>query len=482
MVNYGDGHIAVGRMMAHDLGPEFYDRGGYFVCSTDWGENWIECLSRIEATRTGWVNIDQMRDAAGAEVVVSHAGINVNVGFHDCPNVWSPSVVCDPTALWPRVAVGDSFVVQIAYPGLDGLALCRSWDAGTSWDILPFEICTNSNLGDTDPDGYDITARGSSVAAVCAGYGTDVLLALSTDFGTSWQETVIYDIDETWQTPDEFVPDGSCGVIFDGNDNPHVIWGTYYSPGDGTILLSLDAGIMHWSEATGIQVITFPLRDTTICAPLGRDGNYASSPDIAVDSNSGVYVTYSQTIPERDINGNCYEHIYAVRSTDGGFTWDDSLDITLGTGFDASFPSLADFVDDTLRLVYNSDPFAGNFLQGNHEQIRVAVVYLEVPVSTFPVGVSEKDEGIPRIFSLEQNYPNPFNTSTRMIYRVGSRGWVDLRIFDVLGREAARLVSEEKSQGTYEVEWDASGFASGVYVARLQAGSFVDSKKLILLR
>jgi hypothetical protein len=91
-------------------------------------------------------------------------------------------------------------------------------------------------------------------------------------------------------------------------------------------------------------------------------------------------------------------------------------------------------------------------------------------------------ERIVSTFSLEQNYPNPFNPKTSFEFRVPSSEFVSLKIFDVLGREVAVLVSEEKSAGEYRVTWDASGFSSGVYLYRLQAGNFVETKRMMLLR
>jgi hypothetical protein len=85
-------------------------------------------------------------------------------------------------------------------------------------------------------------------------------------------------------------------------------------------------------------------------------------------------------------------------------------------------------------------------------------------------------------FSLSQNYPNPFNPSTSIEYRVGNRRYVTLKVYDVLGREVATLVNEEKQPGVYEVEFDASQLSSGIYFYTLEAGEFRDTKKLILLK
>ena len=85
-------------------------------------------------------------------------------------------------------------------------------------------------------------------------------------------------------------------------------------------------------------------------------------------------------------------------------------------------------------------------------------------------------------FLLEQNYPNPFNPATNIKFQIPSTSFVTLKVFDVLGREVATLVNEEKTAGTYSAQWNAGSVASGVYFYRLKAGEYVATKKLILLR
>ena len=85
-------------------------------------------------------------------------------------------------------------------------------------------------------------------------------------------------------------------------------------------------------------------------------------------------------------------------------------------------------------------------------------------------------------FNLHQNYPNPFNPSTTISYSISEIEFVTLKVYDVLGNEIANLVSEEKRIGNYEIEFNASKLPSGIYFYRIQAGSFVETKKMALLR
>ena len=89
---------------------------------------------------------------------------------------------------------------------------------------------------------------------------------------------------------------------------------------------------------------------------------------------------------------------------------------------------------------------------------------------------------IPITYELSNNFPNPFNPSTTIRYQIPQDGIVTLKIYDILGSEVATLVNEEKVAGKYEVNFNASSLASGVYIYKIQAGSFINSKKMILLK
>jgi len=85
-------------------------------------------------------------------------------------------------------------------------------------------------------------------------------------------------------------------------------------------------------------------------------------------------------------------------------------------------------------------------------------------------------------FTLYQNYPNPFNPTTTIRFTVNSPGLTTLKIFNSLGEEVAILINEELTTGSYQIEWDASGLPSGVYFYQLRAGSFVETKNMVLMK
>lgn len=103
-------------------------------------------------------------------------------------------------------------------------------------------------------------------------------------------------------------------------------------------------------------------------------------------------------------------------------------------------------------------------------------------VSNLPTAVEDEGNSVVNNFSLEQNYPNPFNPSTSIKYRLSGISKVSLKVYDVLGKEVATLVNEEKPAGSYEVNFNAAGLSSGIYFYKLQAGTLVETKKMILMK
>jgi len=169
-------------------------------------------------------------------------------------------------------------------------------------------------------------------------------------------------------------------------------------------------------------------------------------------------------------NGN--RDIYAQRYTSDGST--------LGSNFIVINTSEEDQFDPDVKLwngrIYNT--WTDNRTGGTGYDI-----WANVLDWNNPVGVEDKETlEIPSAFSLSQNYPNPFNPSTTIRYSIPQSSNVVIKVFDVLGNEIETLVNEEKSTGTYELTLYAWSLPSGVYFYRLQTGSFVEIKKMLLLK
>lgn len=97
-------------------------------------------------------------------------------------------------------------------------------------------------------------------------------------------------------------------------------------------------------------------------------------------------------------------------------------------------------------------------------------------------GVNDLPNGLPKMFRLEQNYPNPFNPTTNIVYDVPEQSHVTMTVFDMLGRQVAVVLDQTQPAGRYKAVFDASALTSGTYFYRLTAGSYVQSRKLLLLR
>jgi hypothetical protein len=105
---------------------------------------------------------------------------------------------------------------------------------------------------------------------------------------------------------------------------------------------------------------------------------------------------------------------------------------------------------------------------------------IQVPACTI-TGIGNDPE-IPANYVLSQNYPNPFNPVTKISFAIPKSGFVTLKVYDMLGREVAKLVNENKPAGSYIIDFDGSNLSSGIYLYRLETNGFVDIKKMTLLK
>ena len=127
--------------------------------------------------------------------------------------------------------------------------------------------------------------------------------------------------------------------------------------------------------------------------------------------------------------------------------------------------------------VWGVYPFpSGKFIVSD---MQTGLHVLRYPSTSTSVGI---DTQTPKGYLLHQNYPNPFNPKTNFEFRIANFELVALRVYDVLGREVATLLNEQKAPGVYTIFWDASHLPSGVYYYRMSAETFVQTKKLMLLK
>ena len=265
-------------------------------------------------------------------------------------------------------------------------------------------------------------------------------------------------------------------------------------PGDSSDVIAAEyfGRIHRLNGSTGIEVWEYPLGGLSgvIQMALIEDQNGDLIPELLIASFAA--------------NGlNC------LSGADGSFLWAHPMEFQYGVAvvpdidFDGGDDVITGDQDGTFYCISGKDGsliFNNNFpgdrissvnvmpsVDGNYSFELLAgtkngkIVCFSGGVDTVSTGIVN-EELIPDNFVLFQNYPNPFNPSTNIQYAISSRQIVSLKVYDVLGNEVATLVNEEKPAGIYEVIFNASNFSSGIYFYQLRSGSFIDVKKMILLK
>jgi photosystem II stability/assembly factor-like uncharacterized protein len=191
------------------------------------------------------------------------------------------------------------------------------------------------------------------------------------------------------------------------------------------------------------------------------------------------------------------------KSTDIGATWQQKTSGTTNNLRSIYFhsPDSGVVVGDngTIRLTTNGGEswFTNGFLnspatrnyrsvslmhRNNKTFTAVSDTMFFVSEEPLTVGINPLSFEVPGYFSLSQNYPNPFNPTTNIKFAIPKAAFVKLTVFDMLGREVETLVNENLNAGTYNADWNASKFSSGVYFYKIQTGSFSEIKRMILVK
>jgi hypothetical protein len=345
-------------------------------------------------------------------------------------------------------------------------AIFRSSDSGTSWEsaglmnglVYDLAVSENSLFAGTIYGVYRSTDEGSSwmgtepLPEVFALAVSDSLLfsgtweygvVRSTNHGTNWQLTSLYDA-----IVYALATNGS--YLFAGTLESGVFRTTNY----GTSWTSV--GLTH------AAVSEFASIGTTTFAGTYIHGVYRSTNSGASWNEVNTGLTSMQVYALTMSGTNLFAGTYGggvFLSTNNGTSW---IDVNSGLA-NTNVLSLA---------VSGTNLFAGTDGAGVWRR----------PLSEMITSIETISADLPTHFSLEQNYPNPFNPTTTISFSLPLKAFASLEVFDALGREVSTLVSEELSAGKYSTQWNTAGLVSGVYFYRLQAGAFVETKKLILLR
>lgn len=174
-------------------------------------------------------------------------------------------------------------------------------------------------------------------------------------------------------------------------------------------------------------------------------------------------------------NGSVFPELYgkAIIGGAGGGPVQGLIKCNLGN------PPFNDTI--TSHTVISSENGVTTILQGPDGNIYILKIATGLLLKMVPVnGIS--GQSISYEFQLEQNFPNPFNPVTKIKYNLLKQNHVQLKIFDMLGKELETLVDENKKEGNYEVDWNAVSYPSGVYIYRLIAGDNTIEKKMVLIK
>lgn len=203
--------------------------------------------------------------------------------------------------------------------------------------------------------------------------------------------------------------------------------------------------------------------------------------------NFGIYKSYSVAYNNTVYNSNTTYLVVLKYSIVSGANNDSSKIYVFTSGVPASEPSspLA-FATDSLDYTgQGSVCLSNNYAQTglNGCSIKIDGIHVGTSWSSSVLSsVRQVSNEIPSSFSLKQNYPNPFNPVTKISYELPYSGFVTLKIYDALGNKIQTLVEENQVSGSYETEWNASDFASGVYFCRLESHGNYLSRNMMLIK
>ncbi len=342
----------------------------------------------------------------------------------------------------PSITVSAQTVHLVWHDNRDGnyeIYYKRSTDGGMSWGADT--RITINNAGSYSPS---VSVSAQAVHLVWydnRGMQDEIYYKRSTDGGISWGADLPLTTDDGFYSP---VP---CIAVKD--QFVHVVWHDFRDNDWEIYYKRSSNGGISWGPDTR----------------LTNEGGGSMWASVAVSESpefSGVHVVW------HDSRNNGTE-IYYKRSTDEGISWEADLRLTYDP-YVSEFASVA--VSGSFVHVIWCDGRNGN----------PEIYYKRNPTGNPPTGIIIIGSEVPAGFSLSQNYPNPFNPATNVEFSIPKSGFVNLTIYDAMGREVETLVNGDLKPGTYKADWDAANYPSGVYFYRLNAGSFTETKRMVLIK
>jgi hypothetical protein len=291
-----------------------------------------------------------------------------------------------------------------------------------------------------------------------------VFVAKSTDGGNTWLPNV--PLPDTGRSttligniPHSITSTMAVSPLF---NDVYVAWTDWYNSARSNVYFSRSTN-GGTSFEPRIKIPTAPNPDTS----------YHFQPWIECDRYGTIHIIWYDTRGFAANNAGGRKGTYYTYSTNRGATWAPEERVSDTTdqysGFVGHYQS---FTTDSLRIYSTwTDRRNGT----------VHVYYSWRPLPTL-VGIKPNNNSLPNAYKLKQNFPNPFNPITTIGYDIKQTGNVTLKIYDELGREIRTLVNGTQNAGSYEVQWDAAGYASGIYYYKLQSAGFTETRKMALIK
>jgi len=348
----------------------------------------------------------------------------------------------------------DDVAFSIALDGSGNVYVTGgSYGGGTSYDYCTIKYNSSGDTvwvrryngpGNYDDEAYSITVDGSGNVYV-TGYSTGNGTNYDYDYCTiKYNSSGVQQWVARYNGPGNW-NDVAHSIALDGSGNVYV---TGYSTGTGTnddycTIKYNSSGVQQW------------------VARYNGPGNWIDEAySLAVDGSGNVYVTgYSYG------SGTSSDYCTIKYNSSGVQQWVARYN---GPGYDDA---------NSIAVDGSGNVYVTGGSSGSTYYDYCTIKYVQTPTGLQAIG-----NEIPKEFKLIQNYPNPFNPITKIRFDLPKNVNVKLTIYDMLGREVETIVNEQLNAGSYEVVFDASKYTSGVYYYRLNAGEFVETKKMILVK
>ena len=373
----------------------------------------------------------------------------------------------NPPGSTPPVTFYQFFVAPQTVAMFDEANNITNWTAVGSWNITTTKYVSA-------PSSFTDSPGGNYVANVTSSLRYNNQIPLTNVLGAVLEFDTQWDIETDWDY-------GQIQLSTNNGTNWIPLTGQFTNPGTGSFQPTgeplYDATQSTWVHES-IDISAYADQQVSIRFYFRTDGSMQQDgwyvDNVKVSVYNGVIpvelVSFSSSVINNTVGLNW---ITATELNNSGFEVQKSLDnsnwnkvgFVTGNGTSSEVHSYS-FIDQNPIVGTSFYRLKQIDFDGTSEYSNIVeVVY-----------------GAVAEFALEQNYPNPFNPTTKINYSIKEKGNVELKIFDLLGSEIASLVNEEKTPGNYEVFFDASSLSSGVYLYTIKAGSFVQTRKMMLMK